>query len=180
MSRCLTQGASGSCGGHSEPGDHAIGRSRGGLTTKIHLACDGHGRPLSVVLTGGNVNDCTQFTTVMAGIEFRRPGPGRPPTRPSRVLADKGYSSRAIRSYLRRRRIPATIPERRDQRANRLRRGRAGGRPPAFDRVAYRRRNIVERCFNRLKQFRAIATRFDKTATSYRGLIDLATLLLWL
>ncbi|QKV76040.1 IS5 family transposase [Amycolatopsis sp. Hca4] len=164
----------------NEPGDHAIGRSRGGPTTKIHLACDGHGRPLSIVLTGGNVNDCTQFIQVMAGIEFRRPGPGRPATRPSRVLADKGYSSRAIRSYLRRRRIPATIPERRDQQANRRRRGRAGGRPPAFDRTAYRRRNIVERCFNRLKQFRAIATRFDKTATSYRSMIDLATLLLWL
>ncbi len=116
----------------------------------------------------------------MADVEFRRPGPGRPATRPSRVLADKGYSSRAIRTYLRRRRIPATIPERRDQQANRLRRGRAGGRPPVFDRTAYKRRNIVERCFNRLKQFRAIATRFDKTAISYRGMIDLATLLIWL
>ncbi|WP_375791764.1 hypothetical protein [Amycolatopsis bartoniae] len=72
------------------------------------------------------------------------------------------------------------FPERRDQQANRLRRGRAGGRPPAFDQVAYRRRNIVERCFNRLKQFRAIATRFDKTTTSYRSMIDLATLLIWL
>ncbi|WP_344621325.1 transposase, partial [Actinosynnema pretiosum] len=111
---------------------------------------------------------------------FDRPGPGRPATRPRRVIADKGYSSRAIRSYLRRRRIPATIPERRDQQANRRRRGRAGGRPPAFDRSAYRRRNVVERCFNRLKQFRAIATRFDKTATSYQGMLDLATLLTWL
>ncbi|MFJ9786738.1 IS5 family transposase [Amycolatopsis sp. NPDC101161] len=173
-------GASGSCGGQSEPGDHAIGRSRGGLTTKIHLACDGHGRTLSVVLTGGNVNDRTQFTTVMAGVEFRRRGPGRPASRPSSVLADKGYSGHAIRTYLRRQRIPATILKRRDQRANRLRRGRAGGRPPAFDRAAYRRRNIVERCFNRLKQFRAIATRFDKTAASYRSMIDLATLRLWL
>lgn len=133
-----------------------------------------------MVLTGGDVNDCTMFTQVMASIEFRRPGPGRSPTRPSRVLADKGYSSRAIRSYLRRRHIPATIPERRDQQANRLRRGRARGRPPAFDRVAYRRRNVVERCFNRFKQFRAIATCFDKTAISYRGMIDPATLLLWL
>ncbi|GAA1294491.1 hypothetical protein GCM10009634_48640 [Saccharothrix xinjiangensis] len=116
----------------------------------------------------------------MAGIEFRRSGPGRPATRPSRVIADKGYSSKAIRAHLRKRGIPATVPERRDQRANRLRRGRAGGRPPAFDRSVYRRRNVVERCFNRLKQFRAIATRFDKTATSYRGMIDLATLLIWL
>ena len=97
-----------------------------------------------------------------------------------RVIADKGYSSRAIRAYLRRRGIAATIPERRDQRAGRLRRGSRGGRPPAFDPHIYRRRNVVERCFNRLKQYRAIATRYDKTALSYQGMIDLATLLIWL
>jgi transposase len=96
------------------------------------------------------------------------------------VLADKGYSTRAIREHLRRRGIAATIPERVDQRANRHRRGPAGGRPPTFDRLAYRRRNVVERCFQRLKQHRAIATRYDKTATSYQGMIDLATLLMWL
>jgi transposase len=135
---------------------------------------------LSVVLTGGNVNDCTQFTQVMAGVRFERPGPGRPATRPVRVLADKGYSSTAIRTYLRKRGIRATIPQRRDQRVNRVRRGSAGGRPPVFDRVAYRRRNVVERCFQRLKQFRAIATRYDKTTLSYQAMIDLATLTLWL
>lgn len=135
---------------------------------------------MSVVLTGGNVNDCTMFTQVMAGIRMPRPGRGRPWTRPRRVLADKGYSSRAIREYLRGRGIAATIPQRADQQANRRRRGRAGGRPPVFDPVVYRRRNVVERCFNRLKQYRAIATRYDKTAVSYRGMIDLATLLMWL
>jgi transposase len=133
-----------------------------------------------VVLTAGNVNDCTMFVQVLAGIRMPRPGRGRPWARPRRVLADKGYSTRAIREHLRRRGIPATIPERADQQANRLRRGRAGGRPPTFDRVAYRRRNVVERCFQRLKQHRAIATRYDKTATSYQGMIDLATLLMWL
>jgi transposase len=133
-----------------------------------------------VVLTGGNVNDTTMFTQVLAGVAFRRPGPGRPATRPHRVLADKGYSSRANRDYLRRRGIRATIPERRDQQANRARRGSAGGRPPAFDKTIYKRRNIVERCFNRFKQYRAIATRYDKTATSYQGMIDLASLLMWL
>ncbi len=96
------------------------------------------------------------------------------------MLADKGYSSRTIREHLRGRGIAATIPERADQQANRRRRGPAGGRPPSFDPVAYRRRNVVERCFNRLKQYRAIATRYDKTATSYRGMLDLATLLIWL
>jgi transposase len=135
---------------------------------------------LSVVLTPGNVNDCTQFVQVITGIRMPRPGAGRPWTRPKRVLADKGYSSRAIRTYLRSRGIAATIPERSDQQANRRRRGSVGGRPPAFDPIAYRRRNIVERCFNRLKQYRAIATRYDKTATSYQGMIDLATLLMWL
>ncbi len=133
-----------------------------------------------MVLTGGNVNDTAMFEQVLAKVEFRRPGPGRPATRPSRVLADKGYSSRANRAYLRQRGIRATIPERRDQQANRARRGSAGGRPPVFDKVAYKRRNVVERCFNRLKQYRAIATRYDKTALSYRGMIDLATLKMWL
>jgi transposase len=154
--------------------------SRGGPTTKVHLACDGHGRPLSIVLTAGNVNDCTMFTQVMAGICIPRRGPGRPWTRPVRVLADKGYSSRAIRTYLRRRGIRATIPERSDQQANRARRGPRGGRPPTFNPAIYKRRNVVERCFQRLKQYRAIATRYDKTATSYQAMIDLATLIMWL
>ena len=133
-----------------------------------------------MLLTGGNVNDCTRFEQVLAGIRMPRPGPGRPWTRPARVLADKGYSSRAIRAYLRRRGIAATIPERADQQANRQRRGSAGGRPPVFDPITYRRRNVVERCFNRFKQYRAIATRYDKTALSYQGMLDLATLLMWL
>jgi hypothetical protein len=90
-----------------------------------------------VVLTGGNVNDTTMFEQVLAKVEFHRPGPGRPATRPTPVLADKGYSSRANRTYLRRRKVAATIPERRDQQANRARRGRAASRPPAFDKSAY-------------------------------------------
>jgi transposase len=133
-----------------------------------------------VLLTAGNVNDTTMFEQVMTGVIWRRPGPGRPATRPARVLADKGYSSKANRAYLRRRGIRAVIPERRDQQANRARRGSAGGRPPAFDKTAYRRRNIVERCFNQLKQYRAIATRYDKTALSYQAMIDLAALKMWL
>ncbi|GAA3528665.1 hypothetical protein GCM10022222_09640 [Amycolatopsis ultiminotia] len=133
-----------------------------------------------MVLTGGNVNDCTMFITVVTGIRMPPARRGRPWTRPRRILADKGYSSRAIRSYLRGRGIAATIPERRDQQAHRARRGPVGGRPPAFDKAVYRRRNVVEHCFGRLKQHRAIATRYDKTALSYHGMIDLATLLIWL
>jgi hypothetical protein len=80
-----------------EPPDRAIGRSRGGLTTKIHLGCDGQGRPMSLWLTAGNVNDVTELPVVLAGIRVPRPGAGRPRIRPDVVVADKGYSSRANR-----------------------------------------------------------------------------------
>ncbi|MEF2524783.1 IS5 family transposase [Streptomyces sp. CS62] len=150
---------------------------RGGLTTKIHLACDGRGLPLAFTVTGGNVNDCTQLEAVMARIRIARPGPGRPRTRPGRVVADKGYSSLKIRAYLRRRGIATTIPERIDQINGRIRRGESRCR---LDRAAYRRRNVVERCFNRLKQNKALATRYDKRARHYQSLVTLACLRLWL
>ncbi|WP_416070029.1 MULTISPECIES: IS5 family transposase [Streptomyces] len=159
---------------------HALGRSRGGLTTKIHLACDGRGRPLGFLLTGGNVNDCTQLEQVLQQVKVSRQGPGRPRTRPDHLLGDKGYSSRKIRSYLRKRGIPHTIPERADQRANRRRRRSSGGRPPAFDTERYKQRNVVERCFNALKQYRAIATRYDKTRESYEAALTIASLLMWI
>ncbi|MET9369881.1 IS5 family transposase [Streptomyces griseoflavus] len=158
----------------------ALGRSRGGLITKVHLAVDGRGLPLSIVLTPGNVNDATAFADVLDGVRIPRVSTGRPRATPRRVLGDKAYSSRAIRQLLRRRGIAATIPERRDQLANRRRKGLWGGRPPAFDREIHRDRNVVERCFARLKQFRAIATRFDKLADRYRAGIVLASLILWL
>ncbi|MGQ4490791.1 IS5 family transposase [Streptomyces sp. SAS_281] len=162
-------------GGLSSP---CLGRSRGGLTSKIHLACDALGRPLAFTLTGGNTNDCTQFTAVMEAIRVPRLGPGRPRVRPDHVLGDKGYSSRAIRTWLRHRGIGHTIPERADQ----VRTGSGaarGGRPPRFDKQLYKQRNVVERCFNRLKQWRGIATRYDKTAESYQAAVTLASLLMW-
>lgn len=94
------------------------------------------------------------------------------------MLDDEGCSSRADRAYLRRRGIRATIPERADQQSDRARRGRAGARPPAFDTTASKRRNVVARCFNRLEQYRGIATRYDKTAPSFHAMIDLATLMM--
>ncbi|SCF90848.1 Transposase [Streptomyces sp. MnatMP-M17] len=132
------------------------------------------------MLTPGNVNDATAFAQVLNSIRIPRAVTGRPRTTPARVLGDKAYSSWAIRHMLRRRGIVATIPERRDQIANRRRRGTQGGRPPAFDKDIYRNRNVVERCFARLKQFRAIATRFDKLAARYRAGIVVAALVLWL
>jgi transposase len=96
------------------------------------------------------------------------------------VLADKAYSSRAIRLHLRQRKIRAVIPQPADQAANRKRRGRLGGRPPAFDRETYKQRNTIERCINKLKQWRGIATRYDKQSGRYLAAITLASTLIWL
>ncbi|MDD7926489.1 IS5 family transposase [Actinomycetospora chibensis] len=163
-----------------EPDHHAIGRSRGGLTTKLHMLTDGRGRPLVLLLTPGNVNDCPTFPQLIEGLRVAKPGPGRPRTRPYYVLGDKGYSSRANRELLRRRGIPHTIPEPRDQQANRARRGSRGGRPVGFDKQRYQRRNVVERGFNQLKQWRGIASRTDKHAINYRGAVTFRATLAWL
>ncbi|MBC9719779.1 IS5 family transposase [Streptomyces sp. TRM66268-LWL] len=157
---------------------HALGRSRGGLTTKIHLAADGHCRPLSFVLTPGQAGDAPAFTQVMAQLRVPRKT-GRPRTTPDAVLADKAYSSRAIRELLRKRGIRTVIPQPADQITKRKKRGRIGGRPPAFDRESYRQRNTVERCINRLKQWRGLATRYDKTATIYLAGLHIAAIFIW-
>jgi len=109
-----------------------------------------------------------------------RVGPGRPRTRPDSVLADKAYSSRAIRAELRRRGIVTVIPEPRDQQGHRRRRGSRGGRPITYNPIAYRGRNVVERSFNALKHWRGLATRYDKLAVVYRGGAVLAAILSWL
>jgi transposase len=115
---------------------------------------------------------------VLAGIRVPRPGGhGRPRTRPERVIADKGYSYPRCRRLLRQRQIPHTIPERADQR---LQRAARPGRPLAFDRATYARRNVVERCINRLKQWRRLATRCEKRAVNYRAMVVLAAIILWL
>ncbi|MFS0792860.1 IS5 family transposase [Microbacterium sp. 1P10AE] len=163
-----------------EPPDHGIGRSRGGLTTKLHLVCDGRGRPLGMMITGGNINDTTMMTAVLEDIRVPRDGKGRPRTRPDRVLADKGYPSKANRAWLRERGIAATIPERDDQIAHRRKKP---GRPIDFgdqQQERYKGRNVVERCFNRLKQWRGIAMRSDKLVRTYRAAVSLAATLIWI
>ena len=103
----------------------------------MHLACEQGQKPLSVVITAGQRGDSPHFQVVLEAIAVARPGPGRARTRPDRVLADKAYGSRANRGYLRRRKIACTIPDKADQVRHRKNKGRAGGRPPAFDTRLY-------------------------------------------
>jgi transposase len=145
-----------------EPPDHAVGRSRGGLSTKIHQLCDGNGRPLVVLLGPGQGSDSRMFPHLLHALRVHRRGRGRPRTTPDAVLGDKAYSSRGHRALLRRRGITAVIAEPQDQKANRTRRGAKGGRPPAF------------------KQWRALATRYDKLALTYRAGALLRAVLIWL
>src|SRR6266511_2360049 len=115
----------------TEPQDHALGRSRGGLTSKVHLACQQGQKPLSILITAGQRGDSPQFQAVLERIRVPRPGRGRPRTRPRRVLADKAHGSRGNRAYLRRHGILCTIPEKADQVRHRKNKGRAGGRQPS-------------------------------------------------
>lgn len=156
-----------------EPAGHGIGRPRGGLTTKIHSAVDGSGRPLANVITGGQRNDGAMLADVLADIHVPRLGRGRPRIRSDAVIADKAYSSGAIRGQLRSRAIPAVIPEKSDTIAARSRRGSRGGRAPNFDADLYKRRNVVERSFALDKQWRALGTRYDKLAITYRAAVTL-------
>ncbi|MCW3820884.1 IS5 family transposase, partial [Micromonospora sp. DR5-3] len=111
----------------AEPADHGLGRSRGGFTTKTHLACEQGRKTLAVVITGGQRGDSPQFITVLERIKVYRVGGGRPRTRPDLVLADKAYTSRGNRGYARRRKIRVCIPSKADQDAHRKAKGSKGG-----------------------------------------------------
>jgi Transposase and inactivated derivatives len=125
---------------------------------------------MTALLTAGQRHEAPQTPALLERGAVTRPGRGRPRLRPDRIVGDKGYTGAPVRAYLRRRGIRAVIP----RRANEARRG------VRFDRVAYRERNRVERLINRLKQHRAIATRYEKLAVSYHALLTIACILLWL
>jgi len=126
----------------AEPDDHALGRSRGGWTTKIHALVNDNCAAVTLRLTAGQAHDNPQLAPLVAAYTAAH-------GRRFRLLADKGYAHNSTRIHLRKHRITHTIPERSDQLAHRKAQGSRGGRPPAFDPLIYRHRNTVERGFNR-------------------------------
>jgi transposase len=145
----------------------------------LHLAFEGRGRPLAVCLTEGQRHESTQLEAVLDAIRVPRRR-GRPRKRPDVMALDKGYSYPKCRRLLRRRGIRHVIPERKDQREQRQAKGYRGGRPPRFDRALYRLRSWAERGVNRLKQWRRVATRYEKQALCYLGVVHLACIMIWL
>lgn len=135
---------------------------------------------MSILITPGQAGDNPQLLVLLNQVSVGRDGPGRPRSRPDRVIADKAYSHPSTRRALRQRRIAFTCPQRSDQIAQRHAKGSTGGRPPAFDTDTYRDRNVVERCFARLKQFRDLATRYAKRLAYWRSELVIATTILWL
>jgi transposase len=150
------------------------------LTIKAHLATDGGGRGLALLVSPGQAADSPMLPTVLEQVRVPRLASGAPRRSPDVVIADKAYSAASNRTLLRRKRIQIVIPERSDQIANRKRKGRAGGRAPRFDAAIYKRRNVVERAFNKAKHWRAVATRYDKLALTYRAGFVLALVVEWL
>lgn len=124
---------------------------------------------MTLVLTPGQRHEATAFERLMEQGAVRRPGPGRPRVRPRRVAGDKGYTGRARRAYCRRRGIRHTIPRLSTER-----------RTGPFDRAIYRLRHRVENLIARCKQYRSLATRYDKRGESYRALWVIAMTILWL
>ena len=136
----------------------AIGKSRGGPTTKIHMAADAHGNPLYFEITGGEVHDSKAAKRVIEQIEGEA------------LIADKGYDSDKIREQARSKNMTPIIP----------RKANSKKLNPEFDRHLYKSRHLVENLFARLKHFRGIATRFEKLARNFKAMVLFACIFLWL
>ena len=154
---------------HSSPEAEGLGRSRGGFSSKLHVRVDGDGQPLTFILTPGQQHESTVAQQLLEQGAVATGQPGRPRRRPQRLVADKGYSSHKFRAFLRRRGIRFTIPHLRHERF-----------PGPFNPQRYRLRNRVERFFNRLKQNRRVATRYEKRAVNYLAIVTFAAIRLWL
>jgi transposase len=137
--------------------DQALGRSRGGLTTKIHMLADSMGRPLRFIVTAGQVGDITQAPALLEG------------PRGDAVLADKAYDSNALREAIACMGAEAVLPSNRSRKII-----------IPHDEVAYIHRNRIERCFNRMKHFRRFATRYYRRTIHFKGFICLAAAMIWM
>ena len=136
--------------------DQALGRSRGGLSTKIHMAADADGQPIRFILTGGQAGDAPQAIPLLTGIKA------------GHVIADKGYDSNEILNFIQQQGATAVIPPRSNRRV-----------PRASDREVYKERNLIERAFNKLKHWRRIATRYDRRSLYFLATLQLAAAITW-
>lgn len=151
----------------NEPADHALGRSRGGWGSKIHILCDGSGHPLHFELSAGQTHDSTMLDALLVGADGSlRDAHGRPRAWPVALAGDKGYRAAWIDAFLISLGIDPVIPSKGGERDDR--------RPVPFDKVAYRKRSIVEQLIGWLKESRRIVTRFEKTAVNFGGMVTLA------
>ena len=154
-------------GGLCEPADHALGRSRGGFSTKLHLLCDRHGHPLHFHLTAGQAHESTALLSLLQGAdEAIVDGAGEPIAWPVALAGDKGYRAKWIDETLLATGITPVIPSKSNQDRD--------ARAVEFDREKYRDRNIIERLIGWLKECRRVLTRFDKKARNYGGFITMA------
>ena len=147
------------CGrGKKRAGSQALGRSRGGFSTKIHATCDSHGNPLRFILTPGQTSDHTQAHALLVDFQVGEA-----------VLADKGYDSNALVKTITETGADCVIPPTKNRKEQR-----------EYDTHLYKERNQVERLFNKLKNFRRVATRYDKLDITFLSFIHLAAIYLWL
>ena len=144
------------------------------------MCVDGNARPLSLIVTAGQCADVSQLEAVLDAIAVPRSGPGRPKKRPTSVRVDKAYGARKPRMLIQRRGIRCVCPEREDAKKHRLQRGSRGGSPPSFSPDEYKGRNVVERGINRLKDFRSVATRYDKRGHNFMAVVIVAAIVIWL
>lgn len=152
-------------------GDNGLGRSRGSFGTKIHLATDGNGLPLNIVLSPGQAHESQFAQRLLDGIGVQRQN-GSMKRRGHAVLANKAYSGHALRNELKNKGIKAVIPRKSNEKMT------LDG-CSQLDRNAYHNRNVVERYFGRLKEYRRIATRYDKTARNYLAMVKLGCIRLF-